>query len=60
MAKDRRFGRLWKWHAIVTFRKPKPPPTYCGSFLKAPSLRLDPHGEAKSLLDKLFHPAKIQ
>jgi len=29
-------------------------------FLTALSPRLDPHGEAKSSLDKFSHPAKIQ
>jgi len=49
---------LSDWHAIITFRKPKPPEKYC-VFFTALSLRFVPQGEAKSPLDSLFHPAKI-
>jgi hypothetical protein len=48
-----------KWHAIVTFRNPEIPPRYCG-FLYDPESEIRPPGKAKGLLDKLFHPAKIQ
>jgi hypothetical protein len=52
------FGKVQRL-AIVTFRNPEIPPRYCG-FLYDPESEIRPPGKARGLLDKLFHPAKIQ
>jgi hypothetical protein len=45
--------------AIETFRNPRIPPRCCGFACNfEPDIR--PQNKAKTLLDKLLHPAKIQ
>jgi hypothetical protein len=50
------FEEVWQSQVLVDQGHPQ----YIVVFLKALSLRKDPHSKVKSSLDKLFHPAKIE